>query len=82
MKPLKKKREYNEWAVQSRFPGGRKYIAWNAESRTYVNYSCLGETTDRNYAWVGTAEQFKNMQKEYPWTIDFKRYLDGDEKQI
>lgn len=80
--PLKKKREYNEWTNVSRFPGGRKYIAWNPETKTYVHYSCLSETTSRHDAWVGTIIQYKNMVQLYPWTVNHKMYLDGEEKQF
>jgi hypothetical protein len=64
-----------------RFPGKLKYVAWSDTEQAYVHYSCLNKTTDRNYAWVGTVEQFHNMRKAYPWTESYKMYLDGTERK-
>jgi len=74
--PVQRKSDYS-----SRFPGGKKFVAYNRDTREYINETCSGVTTDRNYAWVGSPDQYFNMMLEYGFPRTFKRYLDGDERE-
>lgn len=76
------KNEYNLAKLKSRFPNGVKYIAYNPERKTYLRYDCIDETPDRNYAWVGTRSQYDTMRSVYPYSEEFRRYRDGDERAI
>lgn len=50
-------------------PKGTLFYLCDDEGR-YLNGSCTGMTTDRTYAWQGSAEQLFNCRKKFPLARD------------
>lgn len=67
---------------KTRWSNGRiKHVAYNRDTKMYLRYDCTGETPDRNYAWVGTAQQARNMVEVFPLAANFVIYRDGEERE-
>lgn len=50
----------------SRFPPGKKRVAVHPQTNEFLHLRGTGGTADRNYAWVGTPEQFRNLVDKWP----------------
>lgn len=60
--------------------GAKKYVAYNRETKLYINLSCDGYTKDRNWAWVGNVFQRNWMIEHCPLFRDgMKIYRDREE---
>ena len=62
--------------------GEKKKIAWDKEKKVYLHEFGHGETTNRNYAWTGTAQQFLNLLELRPEISRFKCIDDGGERAL
>jgi hypothetical protein len=50
-------------------PKGTLFYLCDDEGK-YLHGSCTGMTTDRTYAWQGSAEQLFNCRKKFPLARD------------